>query len=267
MVVSVFLANSIVRTLYSREQELKITLDKLNEAEVVKQKYTMGVVHEIKSPIASVQSYLDLVIQKFTGPISPQVEEKLQRARARTDESIQIINDVLNISRLRLQTDISREDVNLVEILTKIILKKKIQGDYSRIGINFYDLRSAKGSVKGDYGLLELAFSNLIGNAIKYSNIGSSIEVVIEDGRNQNEICVEVCDNGIGIPEKDKEKIFKEFYRASNVKHMNIEGTGLGLSIVKQIIEQHKGEITFESPSRLANEIGKGTCFKVYLNN
>ena len=107
--------------------------------------------------------------------------------------------------------------------------------------------------------------SNLIGNAIKYSNFGSTIEVVIEDGREENEFCIEVCDNGIGIPEKDKDKIFREFYRASNVKEKNYEGTGLGLSVVKLIIEQHEGEITFESPSRLANEIGPGTCFKSFL--
>jgi signal transduction histidine kinase len=265
MIVSVFLANNIVRTLYMREKELKITLDKLNEAEVVKQKYTVAVVHEIKSPIASVQSYLDLILQKFTGPINPQVEEKLQRARVRSDEAIQIINDVLNISRLRLQPQVKKDEINISELVTKIIFKKKIQADSINIGINFYDLRLNKINIKGDYGLLELAFSNLIGNAIKYSNIGGNIEVVLEDGRQEKEISIEICDNGIGIPEKDKDKIFKEFFRASNVRQESHEGTGLGLSIVKQVIEQHGGTITFESPSRLANEIGKGTCFKVFI--
>ncbi len=105
----------------------------------------------------------------------------------------------------------------------------------------------------------------MIGNAIKYSNAGSTIEVVIEDEREENEISIEVCDNGIGIPETDKNKIFGEFYRASNVKEKNYYGTGLGLSVVKLIVEQHGGKITFERPSSLANEIGAGTCFKVVL--
>jgi len=266
MIVSVFLANSIASALYKRDQELKLTLDKLDKAEAIKQKYTMGIVHEIKSPLASVQTYLDLVLQKFTGPISEEVEDKLQKARNRSDEAIHIINDVLNITRLRLKTSFVKEDVNISDLLDKIIIKKKIQGDYSKIGINFYDLRSNKCGIMGDKNLLELAFSNLIGNAIKYSNIGSTIEVVIEDGREENGISVEVCDNGIGIPEKDKNKIFGEFYRASNVKEKNYDGTGLGLSVVKLIVEHHGGEITFESPSRLANEIGAGTCFKVFLN-
>ena len=151
------------------------------------------------------------------------------------------------------------------ELISKIISRRKVQADYLRIGINFYDLSNCKGIIKGDYALLELAFSNLIGNAIKYTNFGGTIEVVIEDARNEDSVKVEVCDNGIGIPDGDKDKIFKEFFRASNVKHQNYEGTGLGLSVVKQIIEQHGGEITFQSPSRLANESGKGTCFKIYF--
>jgi two-component system sensor histidine kinase VicK len=119
--------------------------------------------------------------------------------------------------------------------------------------------------LKGDAVLLELAFSNLIGNSIKYTNPGGVVEIVVEDGKSEKEIEVEVCDNGIGIPEKDREKIFREFFRASNVKHKSYEGTGLGLSVVKQIIEQHGGKISFQSPSRLADENGAGTCFRVTL--
>ncbi len=76
---------------------------------------------------------------------------------------------------------------------------------------------------------------------------------------------VEVCDNGIGIPESEKDKLFTEFFRATNVKQKGYEGTGLGLSVVKQVVEHHKGEITFESPSRLASEKRRGTSFKVFL--
>ena len=265
MVVSVFIANSISRSHYIRGQDLKTSFDKLRQADMVKQKYTMGIVHEIKSPLSSAISFLDLVIEGYTGQINPQSQEKLVRARARTNEAIHIINDVLNITKLRLLGDIKKETLDLNELIAKIISRRKVQADYLRIGINFYDLSKCKGIIMGDYALLELAFSNLIGNAIKYTNLGGTIEVVIEDARNEDSVKVEVCDNGIGIPEGDRDKIFKEFFRASNVKHQNYEGTGLGLSVVKQIIEQHGGEITFQSPSRLANESGQGTCFKIYL--
>lgn len=265
MVVSVFFANSIAHSHYVSGQKLRAAYEKLKEAEAVKQKYTIGIVHEIKSPLSSVQSYHDIILEGYTGPINPLAKEKLVRARARTDEAIQIINDILSISKLKLQTGIKKEEVDLIQLLHKIISKKKVQADYLRIGINFYDLSTKKDVIKADNALLELAFSNLIGNGIKYTNPGGIVEIVVEDGKSDNEIEVEICDNGIGIPEKDREKIFKEFFRASNVKFKSYEGTGLGLSVVKQIVEQHGGKINFQSPSRLANENGAGTCFRVSL--
>lgn len=265
MMVSVFIANSIAHSHYIRGQSLKATYDKLRQAEIVKQKYTMGVVHEIKSPLSTAISFLDLVIEGYTGQVNPQSQEKLVRARSRTSEALHIINDVLNISKLKLLTEIKKEDVDLNELISKLITRKKIQADYLRMGINFYDLSTCKGIVKGDYALLELAFSNLLGNAIKYSNFGGTVEIVMEDARSADEIKIEVCDNGIGIPQNDHDKIFKEFFRAANAKHQNHEGTGLGLSVVKQIVEQHGGTINFQSPSRLADEKGPGTCFKILL--
>lgn len=265
MVVSVFFANSIAHSHYISGQKLKAAYEKLKEAEAVKQKYTIGIVHEIKSPLSSVQSYHDLILEGYTGIINPLTKEKLIRARARTDEAIQIINDVLSISKLKLQSDIKKEEVDLIQLLHKIIAKKKVQADYLRIGLNFYDLSKKKDVVMGDAVLLELAFSNLIGNGIKYTNPGGTVEIVIEEGKSDRELTVEICDNGIGIPEKDRAKVFREFFRASNVKHKSYEGTGLGLSVVKQVVEQHGGKISFLSPSRLADKTGPGTCFKVLL--
>jgi signal transduction histidine kinase len=263
MVVSVFLANSITSALYRREQDLKITLDKLNNAEKIKQKYIMGVVHEIKSPIAVVQSYLDIVLGKYAGPVSENVEDKLNKARHRSDEAIQIINDVLHISRLKLQGEIEKTEVNIFEILTNIITKREIQIKSKNINLILIDKREKKKNILGDANLLDLAFSNLIGNSIKYTKDQGKIEIVLSD--TDEYIGIEICDDGIGIPEFDKKKIFSEFYRASNVKHSILEGTGTGLSVVKQIIEQHGGGISFESPSRLADEKGVGTSFNVKL--
>lgn len=263
MMVSVFLANSITSALYRREQDLKTTLDKLNNAEKIKQKYIMGVVHEIKTPIAAVQSYLDLILQKYTGPVPEKIEDKLSKARNRSEEAIEIINDVLHISRLKLLDEIVKKELDIFELVNNIVTKRKIQAVSKDINLKMIDERKKKKDIMGDYNLLDLAFSNLVGNSIKYTNRGGKIEVVIRDADEYTEI--EVCDNGIGIPETDQSKIFSEFYRASNVKHKVQEGTGTGLSVVKQIINQHDGGISFSSPSRLADEKGNGTSFVVKL--
>lgn len=263
MVVSVFLANSITSALYRREQDLKITLDKLNNAEKIKQKYIMGVVHEIKSPIAAVQSFLDLVLEKYVGPVPEKIEDKLSKARNRSEEAIEIINDVLHISRLKLLDEIERKELDIVEVLDNTISKRKIQAEGKKISLTLYDERKEKKKILGDRNLLDLAFSNLVGNSVKYTNEGGKIEIIISDSDEYTEI--EICDNGIGIPAQDQRKIFSEFYRASNVKHSIHEGTGTGLPVVKQIIDQHNGRISFESPSRLADEKGNGTAFKIKL--
>jgi len=265
MVVSVYFANRIAHSLYRREQDLKLTLDQLNEAEVSKQKYIMGVVHEIKTPLAAVQTFLDLVLQKFTGPISEEVEDKLKKARTRSEEAIETINDVLRISKLKLLNNLSKSSVSLDKMIEKLISQQRINADSKAIGIQFCDKRERKEPIQADPVLLELALSNLIGNAVKYSFYTGKIEITTEYKESGTKILIEVADNGIGIPKSELQNIFKEFYRASNIKQIDYEGTGLGLSVVKQIVEQHGGSICAESPSHLADENGIGASFKILM--
>ncbi|MGB9697270.1 MAG: sensor histidine kinase [Ignavibacteria bacterium] len=265
MIVSAIFSNRIARAHYQGEQELKKALDELQQAEKVKLKYTMGVVHEIKSPIVAAQSYLDLILQKFLGPISSQVEEKLKRVRNRTEEALHIINDILDISRLRLLESFNFEEFDIGLSLIELINKKKAQARTRNISLEFYEQRSYIQNVMGDKKLIEVALSNVLGNAIKYNIENGLVEVVLKDNQARDGVIIEITDTGIGIPQDEKQNIFKEFYRASNVKTKGYEGTGLGLSFVREIISQHKGKISFQSPSKLGNEISPGTTFKIEL--
>jgi signal transduction histidine kinase len=129
--------------------------------------------------------------------------------------------------------------------------------------LNFFDGRTIKKMIKGDKYLLEIAFSNLISNAVKYVGNNGLIELDMIDTGTYVEI--EVSDNGIGIPKNDLDKIFNDFFRASNIKDKSYEGTGLGLSVVKQIVERHNGSISAESPSKLRMENKPGASFKIKL--
>ena len=261
--ISVFLANKIARQLYQIEQELIESIDKLNTAEIEKQKYIIGIVHEIKTPLSAVHSYLDVILKKFLGPLDKQVEERLSRAKVRSGEAIDMINDVLKISKLRLLDEISTEEVELHKIVVATIKKMAANIKAKHIMLNFIDGRTFKGIVKGDKFLLEIAFSNLIGNAVKYVGNNGLIEVALTN--KQNEETITISDNGIGIPAQDLEKIFRDFYRASNIKEKSYEGTGLGLSVVKQIIERHNGSISVESPSHISSDNKPGAAFTITL--
>ena len=263
IIFSVVLANHIAVQLYKMEQELVESINKLNEAEIEKQKYVMGVVHEIKTPLSALHSYLDLILQKYLGPLSEKVEEKLLRARVRSDEALQLTDDVLKISKLRLLDEIGSEEIDLYELLCSIHQQQKINIQSKNISFNLIDDRKNKRKIIGDPLLLEIAFSNLINNAVKYVKDNGIVEIKLNS--DNGSICVSISDNGIGIPQKDLKNIFRDFYRASNIKQKQYEGTGLGLSFVKQIIERHEGKIKVESPSGLGNENNPGTSFVISI--
>jgi signal transduction histidine kinase len=261
--VSVYLTNGIARQLYKREKDLVESIKKINSAEREKQKYIMGIVHELKTPIVAVASYIDIILQKFLGPIDETVEEKLKRAKNRTDESIQMINDVLNVSKLNLYDKFDEEDVDIKSIITGVLKRRKAYADAHLIKLHFRDERNKPEKIRGDKYLLDIVVSNLVGNSIKYGVDGGNVEVTLKkEGPN---LVIEVCDDGMGIPEEEMPKIFKEFYRAENAKKISTEGSGLGLSVVKKIVDRHQGLIRAKSPSRMAKTKQPGSCFTVTL--
>lgn len=261
--VSIYLSNGIAKQLYRREKELVDSIKKINAAEQEKQRYIMGIVHEIKTPIAAVVSYLDLILQKFLGPIEEVVEEKLHRAKLRSDEAIQMINDVLNVSKLNLYDQFDVEEINLKDLISSVIKRRKSYADSRLIELRLEDRRKQIKTISGDKYLLDIAFSNLVGNSIKYGVEGGIVEVVIDD--QDGKLIIEICDNGVGIPEAEISKIFNDFYRGSNIKKISTEGSGLGLSVVKKVIQRHGGEISAVSPSRLASRNNPGSAFIIKL--
>ena len=261
--VSVYLTSKIVGQLYDLEKNLYDSIKKINAAEKEKQKYIMGIVHEIKAPIAAVASYLDIVLQKFLGPIDETVEDKLRRAKYRTDEGIQLINDVLNVSKLTLYDQFDEEELDLEELISSVIKRLNPVATSHLIELSFEDKRGEKKKITGDKFLLDIAFSNLIGNAIKYGTDGGKVEVVLNT-EDLNQV-ITVADDGVGIPANELPKIFNDFYRASNVKKISSDGSGLGLSVVKKVVERHGGHVKVESPSKLGRMKNPGTCFTIIL--
>jgi len=260
---SIYLSNGIARQLYKREKDLVESIKKINVAEKEKQKYIMGIVHELKTPIVAVASYIDLILQKFLGPIDETVEEKLVRAKNRTDEGIQMINDVLNVSKLNLYDKFDEEEVDIKTLISGVLNRRKAYAESHLIKLSFKDERKKSEKIKGDKFLLDIAISNLVGNAIKYGVDGGIVEITLK--KEGNNLVLEVCDDGVGIPEEEKPKIFKDFYRAVNVKKISTEGSGLGLSVVRKIIDRHDGLIRVKSPSRLVKSGQPGSCFTIEL--
>lgn len=257
IITSIYVANGIARQLYKLEQDLIESFDKLKQAETEKQRYIISVVHELKTPISALQSYLSLILGNYLGPINSKVEEKLKRIEIRSQEAIELINNVLHISKLRMLDELNFTDLNVKSLINNLLIKFKPSLEIKNINLIYDETDDGKNLIHGDMTLLELVFSNLISNSIKYVHNGGSLKINLAE--NETNLLIKISDNGIGIPKDELNKIFNDFFRASNIKNKGFEGTGLGLSIVKQIVDKHLGKIELISPSEIAEPFHPGT--------
>ncbi|GJQ63806.1 MAG: hypothetical protein SCALA702_28590 [Melioribacteraceae bacterium] len=262
IISSILLTRRIAAELYNREKELRTAMEELAEAEINKQKYTMAVVHELKSPIAAAHSFLDLVLGGYSGKIDEDASQLIGKSKNRITESIDNINNILRLSKFKVLNQVNHEELNLSELIARIAANYESIARRKEIDLNL-DLDSFSASeFAGDPVLLQLAFSNLIGNAVKYTPDGGTVNIIL---KKEDKISIKIIDDGIGIPEEDQKRIFEEYYRASNAKNSNIEGTGTGLAVVKNIFEAHKGSVFIKSPSILKKNSRPGTEFKIIL--
>jgi signal transduction histidine kinase len=258
---SVYLANTIAKDLYRRQRSLASAYRALEDSEKAKSRYVMSVVHDLKTPIAAVSTYLNMLLEGTFGKLLPEQVRPLDRSKTRLINAIEMITDILYISQLKLGTNGSKEeDVRFFDILDEIFLDLK---DLISSKVINYELSiepSLDVKLHGDRKLIKLAFSNLLSNAQKYTPDNGKIKVQVRE--DAHTIIMSVADTGIGIPAAEKDKIFDEFYRSTISKKKGIEGTGLGMSIVLEVIKKYGGKISVESPSYLAtDESNPGTEF------
>ena len=257
MLVSVMFSNNLAGALYKRDQQLLEAVSEIELSEKEKQKYVLAVVHEVKSPIAAIVSYLNLMIGGLTGEINDKSKDILLKMKRRSEEAISLTNDIIEVSKIKLLEEIRKEEIDPEIIVKDIIEKIKDKFTGADIIFTYEDDRVSGKPVNADRHLMEILLSNIISNSLKYTPAGGKACLRIYD--NENNFCISLSDTGIGIPPDEINKISGEFYRASNAKKNRIEGTGLGLSVVKQIIEKHNGTMLIRSPSELGNEKYPGT--------
>ncbi len=202
---------------------------------VAQRQLLKDVSHEMRSPIARVQAAIGLAIQQ---PDQAQtLMERIQRESARMDK---LIGELLALSRLQADVDNQLdEEIELRELLSDIVDDAQFEAGAN--GRLIHVESQIDGTVRGNVALLRRAVENVVRNAIKYSDPGSTVEVGMTLGAGRRAAVISVRDSGTGVPESDIEHIFDPFFRSS--MHARKEGTGLGLAIAKRVIESHGGSI------------------------
>lgn len=223
----------------------------LNSIEILRKDYISNVSHEIKTPIASIQGFAQLLEDDNLN--SSEKKEYLNIILEETNRLSKISSNIIKLSKFQNQKIVThKKEYRLDEQIRKAIIMLEKYFNEKNIMINF---ESKEITVFEDEDLIMEIWINLLSNAIKYTNNNGTIDVITKE--HDNLIEVQISDNGIGI-EKDKiGKIFEKFYQVQ--KSHSSDGSGLGLAIVKRIIELVNGEISVES------EVGKGTTFFITI--
>lgn len=219
----------------------------------VRRDFVANVSHELKTPIGA----LSLLAETIADESDPEVVKRLS-AHLR-DESFRvshIVDDLLTLSRIEGDGSIAHVPVAIASIVDEAIGRVRPVAERRDVTIDVASVDQAV-EVDGDRSQLTSALFNLLDNAVKYSEAGSSVEV--EVAATEAEVIITVRDHGIGIPSRDLERIFERFYRVDKARSRETGGTGLGLAIVRHAVENHGGEVSVTSRE------GEGSTFVITI--
>ena len=247
---------NIIRTVEHDVAEWAIDKNKkireLKKLESYRREFVGNVSHELKTPIFNALGYLETLSDG--GMENPEISEKyLKKAIDNVERLDTIVKDLEDISKYEaglLHLNLESFDIN--ELVRDILSNMQILADDQDIALQLQESKKAM-LVWADKSRIEQVLVNLVSNSIKYGSYGGTTEIQFYDLDEQ--VLVEVSDNGPGIEEADQARLFERFFRVDKSRVRKMGGTGLGLSIVKNIIEAHEQIINVRS------EIGIGTTF------
>ena len=221
--------------------------------EAVRRDFAANVSHELRTPIGA----LGVLAEALAAEDDQVVTQRLvSHITAEADRAGRLIEDLLDLARIEAEGIVTREVVDangVINTAADRVLPLASQRDVAIV------VARAKPAllVMGDERQLVSAVANLLDNAVKYSEPGSKVEV--ESSRSADSARIAICDQGIGIPAKDLERIFERFYRVDRARSRETGGTGLGLSIVRHVATNHGGEVLVRSRE------GEGSTFTLRL--
>ncbi len=237
-------------------QKLDDDIVQLKKLEQVRSEFLGNVSHELRTPIFSMQASIETLLNGAIDDANVN-RDFLQKALNNTHRLNHLLSDLIEISRIESgEMKMTFRYFHLHEFLTQIISEFSSLAQQKKISLSL-ESNNESLEVFGDKEQLKIVFSNLISNAIKFTDQNGSIIVSYE--KTIPGIRITVKDNGCGISEEHLPRIFERFYRVDKNRSREVGGTGLGLAITKHIIEAHGSKVDVQS------ELGKGSAFRFTL--
>jgi len=244
---------NLVSTLNSVLSHKDKSIEELKKLAAFRKEFIADVSHELKTPIFAAQGFVHTLID---GAVKDKaVRTKFLEKAARSLDGLDIlVQDLVTLSQMEIgEVRMHKEYFDLVELSTEVIEQFEGKAEKKEVILALKKSGNEEILVFADPHRIFQVISNLVSNAINYTNEGGRVEIELIPNEKNAEI--RVVDTGIGIPNEHINRIFQRFYRVDKSRSRKQGGTGLGLAIVKHIIELHKSEIKVES------EVGKGTKF------
>ncbi|XKT75400.1 MAG: porin PorA family protein [Patescibacteria group bacterium UBA2103] len=224
--------------------------------------------HQLRTPLSAINWYAEMLMDGDAGKITKKQSEYLDEIYKGNQRMIDLVNALLNVSRIELGTfSVEPEEMNVNDIVNDVLKEIKTSVDERDIHLSVGTKKLA--TMVADPQLVRMVVTNLLTNAVKYTPEGGEVTVrtdMVSSGEEvhgkkakEESVLLSVSDTGYGIPENQKKEIFKKLFRADNVQRRDTKGTGLGLYIAKSIVDLAQGEIWFDSVE------DKGTTFYVLL--
>ena len=234
-----------------------------HEIEQMKSEFVSLVSHELRTPLTSIIGFISLILDGKTGKINQKQQESLGRALRQSERLAELINDLLDISRIEAgRIEMKQEQLQIDAIAERRIEELRPQADEKTIDLLLETPPNLPATI-GDADRIGQVFINLIGNAIKYTPDNGKVTVRIAKSSQNGEhdgFHVQVIDTGPGIPAEEREKVFDKFRQLGSVQTRQQGGSGLGLSIASGIVEAHGGKLWVDT-----GENGQGSNFQFFM--
>lgn len=225
----------------------------------VRSDFVANVSHELRTPVGA----MSVLAETIAGSDDPEAIDRLsERMQREANRLVNTIDDLLALSRLESGPVVDPETIDLVSVASMAIERTNEAAQQKRVAVAVDNAAAGPVLIDGDLGQLVSAVANLVDNGIKYSDAGSDVvlRLSLVGGANATQRAeLSVVDGGIGIPDRDLDRIFERFYRVDTARSRETGGTGLGLSIVRHALLNHGGTIDVESHE------GQGSTFTIRL--
>lgn len=229
------------------------SFERLAEASRMKSEFINIVSHQLRSPLTNIKWTFELLTSKEIDVSLEKEEEYLINVKENIARMVELIDDLLIVSKIEQGTfPVIKKEISLEDLIKELVLRYKVFSEASNIELSFLPQENLP-KILADSSLMKLVIENLIDNAIRYTKGGGKVEILLE--REKRNLLFAIKDTGVGIPQTEQPYIFKKFFRAANILKEETQGSGLGLYVAKSIIEKSGGKIWFESKE------GKGTTF------